>query len=104
MLTVLAAAATAMAPALADEDADEQERDHYQREEVRGGVERGELKPLSEVLQAIRPSIDGEIVGVEIERKGTRWVYELRVARPDGGLTDVYVDAATATILKTEVK
>ena len=60
----LVAVLTVVSPLAADEG--DQERDH-QRDAVRGAVERGEIKSLVEVLQAVRPKLPGEIVGVEIE-------------------------------------
>ena len=104
-LTVLAllAGLAAASPVTADEGERDSE-DHHQREAVRGAVERGEVKPLLEVLRDVKPHLQGEIVGVEIEREGGAWVYEFRVADDKGGLFEVYVDAATARILKTEKK
>ena len=41
-------------------------------------------------------------VGVSFERKRNRWVYELKVIESGGRLVQVYVDAASAEILKRE--
>ena len=94
----------AASPAIADEGEWSQDDDHSQREAVRGAVERGEVKSLLEILRAVKPQLHGEIVGVEIERKGSAWIYEFRVADERGRLLEVYVDAVTARILKTEEK
>jgi len=85
-------------------DDGEHEDDHDRREAVRAAVERGEVKSLLEVLREVKPRLHGEIVGVEIERQGSAWIYEFRVADEKGRLLEVYVDAATAKILKTEEK
>lgn len=103
VLALLVALAGAL-PAAADEREREHEDDHHQREAVREAVERGEVKSLFEVLRDVKSQLRGEIVGVEIERKGTSWIYEFRVADEKGRLFEVYVDAATARILKTEEK
>ena len=100
LLVALAQASTAVA----DEGEREHEDDHQRREAVRGAVERGEVKSLLEILRAVKPQLHGEIVGVEIERKGSAWIYEFRVADERGRLLEVYVDAVTARILKTEEK
>ncbi len=86
------------------DDGERDEDDHHQREAVRAAVERGEVKSLLEVLRDVKPQLHGEIVGVEIERQGPAWIYEFRVADEKGRLFEVYVDAATAKILKTEEK
>ncbi|MFA5952644.1 MAG: PepSY domain-containing protein [Hyphomicrobium sp.] len=89
-------------PAGADDE--ESDDDRSEREAVRGAVERGEIKPLVDVLNAVRPQLPGEIVGVEIEARNGTWIYEFRVAKSTGRLVEVYVDAATAEVLKIEEK
>jgi uncharacterized membrane protein YkoI len=88
--------ATALLPssALADRERD------YDR--ARRAVERGEALALAEILTRVRSDLGGEVVGVEFERKRERWVYEFKVIDPAGRLWEVYVDAATAAILKRE--
>ena len=44
----------------------------------------------------------GEVVGVSFERERGRWVYELKVVETGGRLVKLYVDAASAEILKRE--
>jgi uncharacterized membrane protein YkoI len=88
------AAALLPAAALAD-----RERDYDQ---ARRAVERGEALALAEILTRMRTDLGGEVVGVEFERKRERWVYEFKVIDPGGRLWEVYVDAATAAILKRE--
>lgn len=80
------------------------DRDHEAREYVRKGVERGELKSLSDVLRTVEPKLPGTVVGIEIERKNETWVYEFRTTDRGGRLFDVYVDAATARILEIKEK
>ncbi len=80
------------APARADDDADRALR----------ALERGEVRPLAEILAAVAPELGGEIVGVEFEREEDRHVYEFEVITPAGRLVEVYVDAATARVLERE--
>src|SRR5512134_1878411 len=74
-------------------------RDHDQG---RSAVERGEALPLTDILERVRPGLAGEVVGVSFERKRDRWVYELKVIETGGRLVKLYVDAASAEILKRE--
>jgi uncharacterized membrane protein YkoI len=76
------------------------DRDH---DVARQAVERGEIKPLAEILQIVRDRLPGEIAGVKIERKGGRLIYELRVVA-QGRLLEVHVDAATGEIGRTREK
>ena len=88
--------AAALLPAAVMAD---RERDYDQ---ARRAVERGEALALVDILSRVRSDLGGEVVGVEFERKRERWVYEFKVIDPAGRLWEVYVDAATAAILKRE--
>jgi uncharacterized membrane protein YkoI len=91
--------------AVADDDHDEKrERDHHRQDQLRDAVERGEIKPLSDVLRLIKPKLPGEVVGVEVENKSGGWIYELRILDAQGRVFDAHVDAATATITDIEEK
>ncbi len=93
------------AVAQADHDSAEYyyERDH---DRARHALERGEVRPLVEILERVAAQMPGEIVEVELERwheRGERrWAYELVVISPDGRLREIYVDATTAEILGEE--
>ena len=88
--------AAALLPAAAVAD---RERDYDQ---ARHAVERGEALALSDILYRVRSDLGGEVVGMSFERKRERWIYEFKVIDPAGRLWEVYVDAATAAILKRE--
>ncbi len=74
-------------------------REHDDAREV---VERGEALPLVEILARLRGDLGGEVVGVSFKRKHGRWVYEFKIVGPAGRLSEIYVDAASAQILKRE--
>jgi uncharacterized membrane protein YkoI len=76
-------------------------RDH---DAVRLAVERGEIRPLVEILAIVRARLPGQVTGVEIERKAGRWVYEFRVADAKGRLFEVYVDARTGEVERIKEK
>jgi uncharacterized membrane protein YkoI len=63
LLALTCPAAEAVAEGRDDQDA------------ARQAVERGEIKPLADILVAIRGKLPGDVVGVEIERKRDRWYY-----------------------------
>ncbi len=91
----------ALAAPTADAVADGRKHD---QDAARQAVEQGEIKPLADILAAIRGKLPGDVVGVEIERKRDRWYYELRVADPKGRLFEVYVNAQTGTIDRIKEK
>ena len=71
---------------------------------VRAAVERGEIKPLAQLLDQVKDKLPGDITGVEIERKHGLWLYEFRVIDKQGRLFDVYVDAQSGEIKRTKEK
>lgn len=77
------------------------ERDRDQ-DEARRAVERGEVLPLFDILARVRSELGGEMVGVSFKRRGDRWIYEFKVIGVRGQLSEVYVDATSAEIIKRE--
>lgn len=95
-IALLSALMVFAAAARADDD-----RDH---DVARRAVERGEIKSLAEILQAVRDKLPGEVTSVKLERERGRLVYEFRVVGARGRLLEVYVDAATGEIGRTREK
>ena len=104
--SALIAVMTLACPVLADDDEhdDRRERNHHRPDQMREAVERGDIKPLTDVLRIVQPKLPGEIVGVEAEYKAGGWIYEFRVLDAQGRLFEAHIDAATATIIKIEAK
>jgi uncharacterized membrane protein YkoI len=78
--------------------------DSREQDAVRLAVERGEIRPLVEILAIVRARLPGQVTSVEIERKVGRWIYEFRVADAKGRLFEVYVDARTGDIERIKEK
>lgn len=102
VLTALLALVALAWPAKAGDD--EHDERHKHPDQLREAVERGDIKPLSDVLRSVQPKLPGEIVGVEAEYKNGTWMYEFRVLSDAGRLYEVEVNAATAKIAKIEEK
>jgi uncharacterized membrane protein YkoI len=67
--------------------------------DLRQSIQRGEIRPLSEVLSAIHHKLPGVVTKAEIERKHGSWLYELDVIdRNTGRELEVEVDARSAEI------
>jgi uncharacterized membrane protein YkoI len=90
---IIALATVVGAPALA--------RDH---DDARHAVERGEIRPLAEILATVRGKLPGEVVRVEIEQKNGHWLYEFRTVDAQGRLFDVFVDARTGDVERIREK
>ncbi|MCJ2062391.1 PepSY domain-containing protein [Methylobacterium sp. J-088] len=82
-------AVLAGAPASASEDADR----------ARQALEKGEIRPLDEILHAAREAVPGDVVSVDLKRDDGRWRYKLRILGADGKRRTVKVDAGSAKIL-----
>lgn len=79
--------------------AGEREQNELHRE-----VERGEVRPLSDILAVVRKRLPGDVVKIEVERRDGRWLYELRVVDDKGRVFEVHVDAGNATIERIREK
>jgi uncharacterized membrane protein YkoI len=95
LLGIASAAVLSIAAALAES---------HDQDAARKAVESGEIRPLTDILAAVRGKLPGEVVGVEIERKKDRWLYEFRVLDAKGNLFEVYVDAHMVEIDQTKEK
>lgn len=62
----------------------------------------GRIKPLSQIVASVSAQVPGELLEVELELEDGRYVYELKLLRPDGRVQEVAADAATAKVLKIE--
>jgi uncharacterized membrane protein YkoI len=82
--------------------ASDREGDEYDHERARRAVEAGQARPLAEILAEVADKLGGKVVGVEFEREYGRYVYEFKIVTPAGRLREVYVDAMSAEVLKTE--
>lgn len=101
--TLLAFALSAM-PAAGDDGgcAGEEYESEHDHERARRALECGEVMPLADVLAAVRPHITGRLIETEFEREDGLWVYELTFIDSRGHLVEIYVDARSGKILKSE--
>ncbi len=92
---------TVVCPALLMSGPGAQARDH---DAVRQAVERGEIRALADILNGLSGKLPGDIVGVEIEQKNGRWLYEFRAVDGNGRLYEIYVDARSGAIERIKEK
>jgi len=62
----------------------------------------GRIRPLAEILAAVKAEVPGEMLEVEFEVEQGMYIYEVKLLRPDGRVQEVEADAATGKILKIE--
>ena len=89
-LVLAVARAVATAPAPADGDPDR----------ARAAVQAGQALPLATVLQRLAHTHPGQVLEVELEREGGRWIYEVKLLEPGGRLLKLEIDAASGAVLR----
>lgn len=87
-----------MASANDDHDDDD---DH---ERARLALQRGEIRPLTEIMGRLQAELGGEVIEVEFKnrRRNRNFAYQFKVLTPRGRISEVLVDAATAKILERD--
>ena len=64
--------------------------------------QRGEVRPLSEVLAVARAKVPGEVVKVELDREDGIWVYEIKILTASGRVREIEINAKTLAVIKVE--
>ncbi|MBL6456857.1 PepSY domain-containing protein [Belnapia sp. T6] len=80
--------------ARADDDDDDHDR-------ARAAMERGEIRPLSQLLADLERRFVGQVVDTDLDRDDGRWIYEFKLLPPSGRMYRVKIDAATGQVLRT---
>jgi uncharacterized membrane protein YkoI len=75
--------------------------DGHDHDRARQALEAGEVLPLRVILEKVEREYPGKIMEVELEQKGERWVYEIKLLRTGGALVKLKVDGRTGDILDT---
>jgi uncharacterized membrane protein YkoI len=96
LLLALAVAALAPPPLAAGEDCKRNQDCALE------AFQRGEIKPLSEVLAVARAKVPGEVVKIELDREGGIWVYEIKILTASGRIRELEINAKTLAIIKVE--
>ena len=99
MLALLGAASP---DALADADLRHESGSEHDHDRARHALERGEIRPLEEILPAVRARFPGEIAKIELEREHGVWVYEFKVIDPTGHLLEIEVEARSGEVIEVE--
>ena len=93
-LALLLVALLCVPPVQADED----------HEIARHAVERGELLPLSKILQIAEQKYPGRVLEVDLDREKGRFLYELEILLSDGRVIELTYDGQTGDLLESEVE
>ena len=69
-------------------------------ERARQALQAGQVLPLRSVLQRLEREQPGQVLEVELEQEGGRWIYEVKLLQADGRLLKLKLDARTAVLLQ----
>jgi uncharacterized membrane protein YkoI len=69
---------------------------------ARDAADAGEIKPLSEILNAVKKDVPGQVLDVQLDKTGNPWTYKIRIRSEKGNVVLVVVDAESGTILSTK--
>jgi uncharacterized membrane protein YkoI len=73
-----------------------------EHEEARRALERGEVLPLTRILEIAEAETQGRVIEVDFERDDGVWLYELELLTPDGRLMELEIDGASGRVLESE--
>ncbi len=71
---------------------------------ARQALAAGEVLPLRTILDRVEREYPGQVLEVELERDGGRWVYEIRTLRSGGALVKLKVDARDGSVLGVKAR
>lgn len=71
---------------------------------ARQAVQAGLVLPLPVVLDRLQREVPGQVLEVELEHEGARWIYEIKLLTTGGRLTKVKLDASTAEVLRIKAR
>jgi len=90
------------ASSIARSDGSDQARKKTKQEEVLEHRQSKNILAYKDILKAVQPHIDGEIIEAEFEIEDGVAVYEIKYIDKSGRVLEIYVDAKTGVILKKE--
>ena len=72
-------------------------RDH---DRARQALEAGEIMPLKAILERVERDTPGQVIEVELEREGGRWIDEIKLLATGGSIVELEIDARDGTVLR----
>ena len=92
---LLLLAALAASPLLTAASGSDQDR-------ARAALQAGEVLSLRTILERIERDHLGQVIEAELERKGGRWIYELKVVQTGRQLIKLEIDASSGEVLRRD--
>lgn len=74
------------------------------QDRARQALEAGEVLPLRTILERVEHDYPGQVMEVDLERHGERWIYEIKLLRTGGALVKLIVDGRDGRVLGTRTR
>lgn len=71
---------------------------------ARRAVQRGEILPLSKILEIAKRDYPGRVLEVDLDREDGRYLYEIEILLADGRVIELTYDGATGRLLELEIE
>lgn len=71
-------------------------------DEARRLLESGNIMPLEQILERLRPEYPGKILEIELDQEDGKKVYEIELLGNDGIVRELIIDARTGNLLRNE--
>ena len=98
LASLLSLAVLSLASAVhADDDRGRDDHDAARR-----AYQRGEILPLSQILQRVLKVTPGEVLEVELDDDDGRPIYEIEILERSGRVLEFEIDARSGAVLKVE--
>jgi uncharacterized membrane protein YkoI len=76
----------------------------HDHDRARQAVTAGEVLPLKVILERVEKEHPGEVMEVELEHEGGRWIYEIKLLRSGGTLVKLKFNARDGTLLGSKAR
>ena len=73
-----------------------------EHEVVREALQRGEVLPLTRILEIANQQVPGDVIEVELEQEKVGLIYEIKILTGNGRVREVKIDARTGNVVKIE--
>ena len=72
------------------------------QDRARAAMERGDIRPLDQILAAVRAVAPGDVIALDLKEKKGRWLYKVKVLTPAGKRREIRIDAKSLEIIKDD--
>ena len=79
-------------------------RNRGDHDRAREAVVAGQILPLRTVLERLEREQAGQVLEIELEPEGGRWIYEVKLLQSDGQLLRLEIDAGSGEVIGRRVR